>query len=378
MAEIACIAGDPGGASALLPVVQALAARADVRLRLWPYRQAVELWQRNGLQRDSALAEPATDWPSQSDISNLLAQADLLLTATSVNGVDLEQRAMRAAHEKHIPTLALLDFWRCYRQRFEFHGETLWPDVIAVMDETAAEALRNEGVADERLAVTGQPAFDRLQALRRAFSMEERAALRRKLGWADEEKVILFVSQPLRAFWGGSEPLGFAEDEVLALLAAQLPALRKNGSVRAVVRPHPREDQAAVAAHCAALEVELSTEEDGYRLAMAADCVVGMNSVFLLEACYLGAIVLSVQPGLSVPDDLPCNRNGMSLALYHAEELERVLQRALRDKDFIAAQREKLRECQADGQATQRVLAEVDRLLKKRSGEDGKTGLAGR
>ena len=62
---------------------------------------------------------------------------------------------------------------------------------------------------------------------------------------------------------------------------------------------------------------------------MAADLVVGMNTELLVEACYLGCITLSLQPGLRYPDRLPTNRLGVSRAVYRQEEIRPALQELL-------------------------------------------------
>jgi len=58
---------------------------------------------------------------------------------------------------------------------------------------------------------------------------------------------------------------------------------------------------------------------------MAADLVVGMNTELLVEACYLGCITLSLQPGLRHPDRLPTNRLGFSRAVYQENEIKPAL-----------------------------------------------------
>jgi hypothetical protein len=65
---------------------------------------------------------------------------------------------------------------------------------------------------------------------------------------------------------------------------------------------------------------------------MAADLVVGMNTELLVEACYLGCVVLSLQPGLRHPDRLPTNRLGFSRAVYDQEEIKPILELLLFDE----------------------------------------------
>ena len=198
--------------------------------------------------------------------------------------------------------------------------------------------MERQGFPRDCLIVTGQPAFDELPALGRAATPQHRAATRERLGVAAEERLVVFASQPLAALYGTDEShpgyLGYTEQTVLALLGSCLDriACRAGRKVVLWVRPHPRENPADLQPNSSAfLRAVVSSEFDGRELALAADLVAGMTSVFLVEACLLGCAVISLQPGLRFADPLPTNRTGLSRPVYHEQELEPILENLLLD-----------------------------------------------
>jgi hypothetical protein len=156
-AVVVAVAGDPGGAAAVAPVLAELRRRGVV-VHAWPYAQAAHIWSAHGLAHD-----PLPDGPPREVEARLRSSgADALLIATSMNGAMWERAFTAAALTLGRPTLAVLDFWTNYRGRFAGADGQLadLPDVIAVMDEEARDEMVSAGFPAARLRVTGQPAFD--------------------------------------------------------------------------------------------------------------------------------------------------------------------------------------------------------------------------
>ena len=89
---------------------------------------------------------------------------------------------------------------------------------------------------------------------------------------------------------------------------------------------------------------------------MASDLVVGMSGEILIEACYLGCIVASMQPCLRFKDSLPTNLLGYSIPIYRNEEIYERIQTALLDQEFISRIARKLHDFKPDGNATQNIV----------------------
>lgn len=323
---ILALAGDPGGAAALTPVLKKMRSSNEYRVIVCAYAQAFKAWQTERLCPFAV-----------HDFSSLLAQADLLLTATSVNEECIELSGLLKARELGIPSLSVLDFWSNYQQRFTNRfGQIVLPNRIAIMDELALREMSEAGIPPEILIITGQPAFDQLQQVHESFSTGRRKSLRKEVGVDENECMVLFVSQPFADIYGtlesARETLGFDEGEVLALCSNALADMSARHSIplTLAIRPHPREQAKKFqTTHVNLFRVAIWETQEYLEALLSADLVMGMNSVLLYEAALMECNVISVQPRLKVSDPLPSNRDGTSVAVYAAEELEPTLEKWL-------------------------------------------------
>ena len=366
---VVAVAGDPGGAEALAPVLERLLGDGRVRPALFPYREAIRLWEARGLR-----AAPLTGALSRDAARDLLAreQAKALVTGSSVNPDQLERVFIAAARDLGIPSLSILDFWTNYRRRWADPAGDLsdLPDIIAVMDDRARAEMVAEGFPAERIEVTGQPAFDRLPRMRAGFTRGRRDAVRKGLGLAPGEAFVLFASQPVSSLSGESaeNPLfpGYTERSVIPAVIRALDRIghAEGRKIACVLRPHPRE-KAGDLRRWKGEHIRVLVQEGGDRLetAMAADLVTGMTSVLLLEACYLGTPVVSIQPSPRLPDPLPSNRDGLSRAVYSEGEIEPVLQEMLCRRGVREEYRKRLRSASPGGDATARVVQLITGML---------------
>lgn len=358
--RILAIAGDPGGAAALAPVLSVLTNSGQYEVAPCAYAQASSLWQSIGLASGPVDALPER-----------LALADLLLTSTSVNGENVEQRALVLARNQGIPSLTLLDFWSNYRLRFtDAKGQWILPDRIAIMDDLARNEMVAEGFPSERLVVTGQPAFDRLALARNAFTPQRRQALRSEMGVGETGYLVLFISQPFADIYGSQAAarttLGFDEYAVLEHCVQVLSQLARQhrSSLTLAIRPHPRESADKFQnIQEGGFRTAICNTPDQLEAALGADLILGMNSVLLHEATLMGCPVVSVQPGLKIADPLPCNRNGKSVAVYDVAKLGTTLEKTLFGPDRRNGVALSSGISPTGGNATASVIQEIDKLL---------------
>jgi hypothetical protein len=366
---ILAVGGDPGPAAALEPVLIELVNQGWSRLEALTYRQAGKLWGGKGLDCT------ALDENLDVDTARRLLQenaAALLLTSTSFNEVMLEAVFLKAAQELGMPSLCVLDFPSYYQARFtDADGRRVsLPTLIAVGDEMTRTEMIAEDFPADGLVVTGMPAFDRLARFKLAFSHERRTRVRRKLGVGPLDKLVLFVSQPLRDFYrirpGQLGELGFDEIQVLTLLVEALDTLvaESHPSLRLIIRPHPRENRALLESiHAKHFHLAVDDSTTSEEAICAADLVVGMNSVMLMEACYLSAITMSVQPGLAQTEFLPTNRTGVSNPVYDQTRILPTLRHLLLDDRARTGALARLEGLATDGRAAERVAALAGGLL---------------
>lgn len=372
LANVVAIAGDPGGAAAIAPVIAALRETGS-RVHALAYRQAGQVWQRRAV-----VYQQADEAMTTADATTVLDQcrANVLLAATSVNGIDLEKRFLSASRSLDLPSLAVLDFWSNYRLRFADEADELayLPDAIAVMDQRARLEMVAAGFDPARLLVTGQPAFDELQQCRARLTPQRRSSVRSRLGVRPDERMVLFASQPLSALYGTdrSNPLfpGYTEQTVLDGLVEALAHLaqRRRTPIALAVRPHPREKAEALQRHGrAGLRLCVDDSNEGREVALAAELVAGMTTVLLVESCLMGCVTISLQPGLRLPDPLPSNRWGASVPVYQAEEIEPVVERLLFDEQERARATAAAVRSPVISGATQRVRQLAEALARRQA-----------
>lgn len=367
--NVLAVCGDPSGANAVAPVIETLRGQRRVSVRALAYREAHGIWEKRGLGHQ----ELKTPWDPSSAARHLEeAGASLLLAGTSFNDIGMEKHFTTSARLMGLPSLAVLDFWSNYAVRFSNQGRDLAcvPDRIAVMDDWAVKEMVKEGFSPSCLVVTGQPARDDLAGWRVRFTPEIRRVTRLRLGAAEGELLVVFASQPLSGLFGTdqSNPLfcGYDEQRVARALLQALEhiAQRSCRSIGLVIRPHPRESPDSFNwVRGQLVRVLVSGEGESRNVAMSADLVTGMNTVLLVEACYLGCVTVSLQPDLLVTDTLPTNRLGLSYPAYSYQEVEPVVERMLLDQDARSQALARLGEMRLDNQATSRVVSLVYQMI---------------
>jgi hypothetical protein len=349
-----CIAGDAGGAAAIAPVIETAVQEHTCEVHVYAYRQALSVFSRRGIGHH-ALSEDT----SIADLERMLLQtgAEIVLAATSVNGVDLELLCIQAAKRLKVPSLSVLDFWSNYAARFRAHGgDLVVPDCVCVMDRRAATELACAGIPLGQISVSGQPAFDHLQNFKNHSGARARVEVRRELRIPDNQLLLLFVSQPLADFYGdntgGFGHLGFTEHSTYRLLNCAVESISHEQAFTVVIKTHPRErstNWSLAESKTLVDPVPRSTLE----FCFAADLVVGMNSVALVEAAIVGRPVLSLQPGLRLPNSLP---EGINTLFSDCVQQVADAIRSPRISDWGAS-------LLSDGLATKKVIRLIERYV---------------
>ncbi|HKJ28191.1 MAG TPA: hypothetical protein VJ965_11175 [Anaerolineales bacterium] len=362
--RVMVIAGDPGGASALVPVIRELKASQNFSVHVFAYYKAVNVFRQREVEF-SALSNELTDEMITAKI--VQGRPDLLLTGTSVNPYFLELQFIFNARNCGIPSLAILDFWSNYAQRFSLKGmdQKYLPDKIAVMDQLAVTEMVEAGFPADRLVITGQPAFDRLIEMRQNLTPAERMAFRENLGVGEEDFLVMYISQPFMELFGSDESNpdypGFTQQTIFAELLHVLESIAENAgfSITLAILPHLREiipwwEEV----ESSKIELLNLPFEEFEKQALATDLVTGMTSTRLVEASLLGRDTLSIQiGGRDIPFDM--QRLGITEMVFQQDTLEAFLTDALVDKkNFPTPSSVKL-----DGQAAFKAARLVKEML---------------
>ena len=327
--------GDPGGTAALLPVIYRL------------QNEGHELIQHDKLSE----------------------QADFLITSTS-DGTYSEAKSLTLqARKAGIPSLSVLDYWSHYRKRYANANDILvyLPDKIAVMDDYARQEMVLLGFPPDVLEVTGQPAFDCLEKRRQRYQRSfewpysMKYVSRRGHGFIEDEPLVIFLSQPIATSGYG---WGFNEYTVIPKFLDAMAEVAPDCQI--LIRPHPRENNHKLYEFEAYkhLDVKIRRSPGIKDLMMGADLIVGMNTVMLVEACYLGCITLSIQPGKIGPDRLPTNRLGFSYAVYDDSLIKSAVDELLNNDQKRDRIRHNLERFKVKESATDKVVELVKEMAK--------------
>jgi len=203
---------------------------------------------------------------------------DIVVTTTSPR---FELALQKAARLEGIPSLAVGDLFLVKERAWILqpgYGEHL-----AVLSGEVARSLIDAGFPEDRIRITGNPAFDRLEP--RADDGERRAALRAELGLADKT-VILFPTAGASVSMIGRPFLDLTE--VVAVLEA---FCKERPAYSYVVRPHPnRSDSLPPGTRHGVLDDGLSPED----AILVSDIVLVEASTMGLQAALTGKPVICI------------------------------------------------------------------------------------
>lgn len=222
-------------------------------------------------------------------LEDAIGSAAAVITGTGWAS-DLEHRARKLAQAARLPSIAVVDHWTNYRQRFVRKGETILPDTIWVADEDAlAEACRAIPEVPARMLPNHYLATEsqRIAPLSRAVS------------------ALLYVLEPMRDDWGRGEP---GEFQALDYAMAHFERAGVPPGTVIRLRPHPsdrtdkydnwiaRQDPA---------RVSLDTAPDLAAAIGAARYVAGCQSFAMVVALAAGRRVICTLPPWAPPCVLP-------------------------------------------------------------------------
>ncbi len=224
----------------------------------------------------------------------LVSAFDLIVTGTSPTS-DIEHRLWRTARALGKKSVCLLDMAKLCRERFQKHGELVFPDLIVVVDEEAAADIHNLGVSRERIVVAGSPYLAAVRKFKLTDGQRRRVREELQLGG---KRLITFCTEYIAAA-GETEEYGYDELQILENLGAYIGERGRDGlSLR--IRLHPRDEKALYedffTGRAGSIDWSFEEGDTAYRLLQAADVIVGMTSTILTEAHLLGLPVISFQP----------------------------------------------------------------------------------
>ena len=294
---------DPGAANYVAPLPVALAERG------WRVTLVADEAAQMHLRQRGITVESVPDGVGAEELLRACAPR-VLVVGTSENPDTIGLSLIGQGRAQGIETVGIVDGPASAAHRFRgrrAHPLAHAPDWLVVVDERTKADYVALGFPAARAIVCGHPQYDYLRTLRRKLVSEPRLAVRRRLlpHVPPDRAMIVFLAEvstgldakeyqrspdyTLTGRGAQHERTAVVFEEVLDALEVIQPR------PYVVLRLHPKnavEDFAPYRGACDAV----SAGGQPYELVYAADLVVGMTTMLLVEAALLGCSVLSVVP----------------------------------------------------------------------------------
>jgi hypothetical protein len=327
-------AEDAGAAAFIAPLIQPL-RDAGLNIRVYATATASNRLKEWGIEYHLL--------KSTDSAQELLSDVDLVATGTAINARTMGLALIDEARLRGIPSVGLVDSHQ--HMEWRFRGETLdplahRPDWVLLPDSAAHDHARELGFPLDGLVICGHPSLDRVRALAQDPAVTNSAQIKRRdLTNGLAEPIVLFVTEPSVNVYGGSferDPAytlpgrpnrKFRTDIVLdefldAIAKLQMP-------VCTVLRPHPATSDPEISAHVGLFD-RLDRSADVHSLVLAADLVVGMTSILLVESVLMGRPTLSIVPRRSEAAWCSAVLAGVTPCVWTRSGLDQELAKALR------------------------------------------------
>ena len=214
-------------------------------------------------------------------IAQVIDGSELLITGTGWAS-NIEHEARRNARIQGVKSIAVIDHWVNYAERFVRNGEQILPDEFWVTDKYALEITRSTFPGKFVLHVPNYYVAKQLHDI----------ALVEKPKFPE----LLYVLEPMRSDWGRGVP---GEFQALDYFISCLPNLALPASIAICLRPHPSDLHGKyddwIKRH-ANLNIKLDESINITNSLGRAQWVVGCQSFALVLALMAGRTVYCTMP----------------------------------------------------------------------------------
>lgn len=275
MAKILLYAHDPGGANAVKPLIAPLISKGE---ELFVYGDGPAL----------NILPNVVKYDADTDelINNI--KPDFIITGTSTSCLT-EKKLRKSAHKNKIQSMAILDHWVNYnrftpyscaelRENKKYDELEFLPDYYVVMDEFAKQETIKEHIPAKIIYPLGNPHFE---AIKNEFDKIDSSNLRKEL-IGDKNRLVVWGSEPYIEDYGHGMELESLKDLVDII----------HEDWQLVIKPHPRENEDKFKEF---KNIKIARNVNSREIIKAADLVMSMTSMFLIEAIIAGKPALSYQ-----------------------------------------------------------------------------------
>lgn len=278
----------------------------------------------------------------------------LVFVGTSENLNTLSFDLIDVCYSRGVPSIGMVD--AIANSSFRFRGNTEdalhhAPNYLIVPDKLTLTSYLKLGFPEERISIFMNPLFKELvEESKDSNATENRLSQRQRLGFPLDRDIIVFVSElstglssdqflksPEYTLQGKDSTLLRTEVVIEEFLLA-VKSMKKKPYL--VLRLHPKESIKSLNNYVKFFD-KVSSLEIGREVVYCADLVVGMSSVLLQEAFYMGQKVVSILPRMQEIDwlgplsgNIDCFTNRRDLMNYF-ETWQKECQKELSSLPYI-------------------------------------------
>ena len=256
---------------------------------------------------------------------------DYVFTATSNN--DYEHNIRLVSNQKGLRTLAFVDHWTKYIERFTFDNKTLFPDEIWVINDVAKIAAIEAGLPKNKIFISGNPYYDKI---RQFVPKNDRAMFLKEHDIPVDKKIIMFISDDIRNSVPKNENaidiLGYDEYTVLSDLLDSFYEIHRKGLIDfseyiLLIKLHPRgkiNKFNSIIKNTKYDFLNILVKKDIHPLTINyySDYILGMYSNMVIESLLMGKKVLRVQTGQAGEDLMKFDKVKCKLVKHDATLLD--------------------------------------------------------
>ena len=297
---------EPGGAEVLSPIIDLINTKRDFKSYVYCYGYACDIFNRNNIQYNKIYPIGLK--------SSLPITPDLIISsAASYPFKDMSEKYLwNIANNNKIPSIAILDQWQNYSIRFSGIQKedqlNYLPTKIACIDNIAKKEMIAEGFPEDILLPLGHPY---LSSFKEQYneSLPILSKLREKIDFNNEDKFILFISEPIKEYYGNSR--GYTQYDALQLFLEYVRSAIPNKNI--IIKLHPKEQESNytdIIKNKLDLKIKLvSNLLSPVECISLAENAFGMSSIMLIQAYILNKPVISIQPNLKIIDPFVLTRS---------------------------------------------------------------------
>lgn len=289
------------------------------------------------------------------NIMRLLQLSKPNIVIVMSEGIMPPKVAVAVAKLADIPTLLLMQLGMLGRN---YECPHLLADKISVAGDFIRELIIKCGISENRVVVTGRPAYD---AFIQAEQNYDKVEICKRLGLDPTKRILVYCTENL--------PQRETRDTVLTICNG----IRRFSDLQVIIKVHPAELSVSIyeeVAKMVGIKALVTRDAKISEILFICDVMITGFSTTALDAMILDKPVITMN-FTGLPDPIPFAESGAAVGVYERGEIERAIEEGLYDETVKAKLRENRDQFvyeqafRKDGKATDRVVSLIEQMVQE-------------